>query len=195
MRKTGIMMAVACLLATGYHGTASAVTFTTGDLANWASLTKKTVPHPSDSFGAEGATAESGVGLEYSWGLAGRFASAMVIVSTDHVMSASDLFKLEVSGFDDSSSSWITGAFSGKTYRVAGPDYLDDDDYAMRFDFSAPVSRVGVYSYGTMALSESALADTRAEFDGVSAVPEPSTLLLLGTGAAGLAFIRKRIRI
>lgn len=181
-------MTMACLVVAGSQVDAMAVSFSAKSLSS--SALSEMIGHPEGSYGAEGAVAGMG-GFEYGWNLAGKYKSAMVVISTDHVMSASNIFSFDVAGFDESLSSWVSGVFTGKTYKVAGSS-LDTDDYAMRFDFGSAVSKIAVSSGGTMALSDETGSGVTAEFDGVSPVPEPSTLMLIGSGLAGLAYFRRR---
>lgn len=188
MRKTGILIATAFIFAAGSE--AHAVSFSAQDLADWSSL-NGAIEHPSGSFGTEGAVDGTSEGLEYIWDLGGSFSSAFVVVSTDHVASNTDRYSFNVAGFDG--SSWISGTFGNKAYKVSDTG-SDSDDFALRFKFSSAVSRIGVNSNGSMALSDSSISDSRAEFDGVSRVPEPSTFMLMGSALAGLAFFRRKTK-
>lgn len=184
IRKAGILLAAVCMLAASQEE-AHAIGFSAEDLSEWSSLSSS-VSHPSDELGAVDGSSE---GLEYIWELGGKYSKALVVISTDHVVNATDLFRLDVSGFNG--TSWISGVFTGKAHKVADTG-LDSDDFGLKFSFGSAVSRIGVNSGGTIALSETG-AGHGAEFDGVSSVPEPSTFMLLGSGLAALAYIRRRI--
>lgn len=191
MRKTGFFLAMTCLFVFGYQGNSSAstLTATAQNLSDWSAL-NGTVEHPSGSYGTAGAMAGE-AGYEYVWNLNGSFSKALVVISTDHV-SASDPFSLDVAGFNG--ISWISGLFTGKVFKVAGSS-LDSDDFATQWKFSSSVSRIGVNSGGTMALSDSPGSAYKAEFDGVSTVPEPSSMMLIGSGLAGLVFFRRKFKV
>lgn len=191
MRKTGFLAALTCLLVCGYQENASAsiLTATAQNLSDWSALSG-VVEHPSGNYGAEGAIAGE-AGYDYVWDLNGSFSNALAVISTDHVVSASDLFSFDVAGFDG--ISWIPGAFTGKVFKVAESE-LDSEDFATQWSFGSSIKRIGVTSNSTMALSDGPGSDYRAEFDGVNTVPEPSSIMLVGSGIAGLVFFRRRIK-
>lgn len=191
MRKTCFLAALTCLLACGYQENASASILTANaqNLSDWSALSG-VVEHPSGNYGAEGAIGGE-AGYDYVWNLNGSFSNALVVISTDHVASASELFSFDVAGFDG--SSWISGAFTGKVFTV-GESELDPEDFATQWSFGSSVRRIGVTSGGTMALSDGPGSDYNAEFDGVNTVPEPSSIMLIGSGIAGMFFFRRRFK-
>jgi len=71
-----------------------------------------------------------------------------------------------------------------------GISHIGVDDFWFRFDFAA--EEVWGLSYTTAEVDGYWSASTYETISAPSAVPEPSTWLLLGTGLAGLAYYRRK---
>lgn len=89
--------------------------------------------------------------------------------------------------FTDSNFEVASGEFSGFTseFSTVTVDFSS-------FSSSNPFDFSSITSWGISGGSLTGGSDVRVSFDNIAAVPEPSSALLLGLGAAGVYFLRRR---
>lgn len=143
------------------------------------------VPEPA----VEASLIEAETEGEYTWDLGKAYRNAAIFLSTDHL--EDDTFSFEVWSSDDLES-WSEATLSAAYHST------DSDDFASIWKLGGAERYVRVNSNGNVVLSESdaavgAIIASKAEFDGVAAVPEPATATLLMTAAAlGFGAYRKK---
>lgn len=186
MRK-GLYYTIASIALLTAVPAANAATFSL-DYLN--SLGGPVLPEPDDPGGYPAATLiGEGTPGEYTWDLGKAYRNALIALSTDHL--EQDEFSFDVWSSDDLAH-WTEAALATVYHST------DSDDFASIWKLGEANRYVRVNSNGGMVLSQAdavpgAFISSTAEFDGVSAVPEPATATLLVTAAAfGLGIYRKK---
>lgn len=181
-RRVPLLLMALGLAALAPSALAIPVTFAPGDVDNFALFSST----PSAAFSLLSASPG-----DYTVGWAAGVTGAVIAdfrLGAVSIGSSGDDFQFYLTNTDE--HPWTFGASINGGAIVSAGQLAPDARFF--FDFlgiTAPVTQVDLFVGRTVPVGPS--QDRVAEFQ-VSAIPEPGTLLLIGTGLTGLALRRRR---